>query len=218
MATTNLNLDLPVVTVTLGPEWATEVNKAFEVVDAHDHTSGKGLRIPTAGLNINASLDFNDNSATNLEFVNYNDRTSSPSGATFATALSVFSGDLYYTNASGIAIQMTTGGSVVTSPGTFTAFETQNVSSNLIINPSDTFVYLIVDTTSSRNITLPLANAVSSGRVYILKDKDGQSNTNNITVTASGADTVDGNATATIDSNYSTTMLVTNGVDEWYIS
>lgn len=218
MATTFLNLNLPTVSVTLGPTWATQVNAAFETIDAHDHTSGKGARIPSAALNINADIDFNDYAITNLELTNYTNRSTTPSGASFAGSISIASGNLYYTNTSGIAIQLTSGGSIVTSPGSFSTFEVVNVSADLIISPSDTFVYLIVDTTATRNITLPLANAVSSGRVYLLKDASGQSNTNNITVTAAGSDTIDGGATLTINSNLSTTMLVTNGSDSWFVS
>ena len=71
MATSFLNLTLPTVTVTLGPTWATQINAAFEVIDEHDHTSGKGVQIPTAGLNINDDLDFNDNAAQNIEFLSF---------------------------------------------------------------------------------------------------------------------------------------------------
>ena len=218
MATTNMNLNLPVVTVTLGPTWATQVNTAFEDIDAHDHTSGKGLRVPTAGLNINANLDFNENAIISTQYVNYQQRTSSPSGVTFAASTSVFNGDLYYTNSSGVAVQVTSGGSIVSSPGNAQIFETQNVTSDIVIAPGDTFVYLIVDTTATRSITLPLANAVTAGRIYIVKDEDGMSNTNNITINRSGSDTIDGAASQTLDSNYGSMMIVTDGVDKWFIS
>jgi hypothetical protein len=218
MATTFMNLDLPTVTVTLGPAWATALNAAIEVVDSHDHTSGKGTRVPTAGININADLDFNEFAVQNQRYSSFEQRTSSPSGSEFAASTSVYNGDFYYTNTSGVAVQVTSGGSLVSSPGNAQIFETQAVSSNLTISPGDTFVYLIVDTTVARSITLPLANGVTAGRIYIIKDSDGQANTNNITVNISGSDTIDGASSQVLDSNFGSSMIVTDGVDSWYIS
>ena len=219
MATTFMNLNLPTVSVTLGPEWATSLNTAIETVDSHDHTSGKGTQIPTAGLNINANLDFNQFAIQNVNFHNMINRTtSSPSGSEFASSISVFSGNLYFTNSSGVAIQVTDGGGLVTPAGNAQVFQTQQVTSNLSINPGDSFVYLIVDTTASRTITLPAASAVTSGRIYIVKDSDGQSNTNNIILNAAGADTIDGSASQTFNSNYGSWTIVSNGSDEWHVS
>ena len=54
MATTpNMTLDLPVVSTTPGPTWATAVNEAFDTVDTHDHSTGNGVKITPTGLNIN---------------------------------------------------------------------------------------------------------------------------------------------------------------------
>lgn len=218
MATPFLNLNLPTVTVTLGPTWATQVNAAFEVIDAHDHTSGKGVKVPTAGININANLDFNEFELQNLRFASFEQRTSSPSGSDFASSISVFNGDLYFTNTSGVPVQVTSGGTIVSSPGSAQIFEPQDVSSDLVIAPGDTFVYLIVDTSSARSITLPLANSVTEGRIYIIKDSSGLSNTNNITVLPSGSDTIDTIASATINSDFASTTFITNGVDGWFAS
>jgi len=218
MATTFLNLELPTVTVTLGPTWATQVNAAFEVIDAHDHSSGKGVKVPTAGLNINADLDFNENAALSLKLVNFEDQLSAPSGSTFASSISTFSGDLYYTNDSGVAIQLTNGGGIVSLPGNAQIVEPQNVASNLTIAPSSTFVYLIVNTTAPRAITLPEASSVTAGRIYIIKDATGTSNTNNITVNRTGSDLIDGLSSQVLDSNNGSWMLVTDGDSNWFIS
>ena len=47
-------LDLPVVGSTAGPDWATKLNAAITTVDAHDHTTGKGVQIPAGGIAANA--------------------------------------------------------------------------------------------------------------------------------------------------------------------
>lgn len=218
MATTFLNLILPVPTVTLGPAWASQINTAFEVIDAHDHSSGKGVRIPTAGLNINADLDFNENAALDLELANLIDRDSSPTGSAFATSVSVFDGDLYYTNASGVAVQLTTGGSIVAPPGNAQVFEFQNVTSDLVISSASDIVYLAVDTSIARTITLPLASSVSAGRIYVIKDRSGQANSNPITLAVTGSDLVDGQSSQTFNSDYGTWMIVGDGSASWYIS
>ena len=90
MATTFMNLNLPTPTVTLGPEWANQLNAALEVVDQHDHTSDKGQRVPTAGLNINEDLDFNSNKALALQSTQYTEQASALSGATNAASLHTF--------------------------------------------------------------------------------------------------------------------------------
>lgn len=218
MATEFLQLDLPVVSTTLGPEWANQVNAAFEVIDSHNHTSGKGVQIPTAGLNIDANLDFNSFAVLNAQYTSLVNRSTSPSGSTFANSISVLNGDLYYTNASGVAVQVTSGGSIASIPGAAQTFETQQVAADLVISPASTFVYLLVDTTVSRTITLPLASSVTDGRIYIVKDISGQSNTNNITLAVSGSDTIDGQSSITLDSDFGSSIIVGDGNDKWYQS
>jgi hypothetical protein len=43
-----------------------EVQTDLTLIDAHDHTTGKGVKIPTAGININANLSFNGYSLTSV--------------------------------------------------------------------------------------------------------------------------------------------------------
>jgi len=218
MATTFMNLDLPTPTVTLGPEWATDLNTAIETIDSHDHTSGKGTQVPTAGLNINENLDFNSKKPFSLLSTQYINNGSTLTGASNASSVYVSSGDLYFTNSGGVAIQITSGGALASTPGNAQLFETTSVAGDIAISASDTFVYLIVDTTSPRAITLPLANSVSTGRIYIIKDASGQSYTNNITVNVSGSDTIDNESSLIIASDNSSTMIVGDGSSAWHKS
>lgn len=66
MATPNMSLTLPTVGVTVGPTWATQLNAALTTIDSHDHTSGKGVQIPAAALNIDGSVDFASNNLTDV--------------------------------------------------------------------------------------------------------------------------------------------------------
>ncbi|HET9432864.1 MAG TPA: hypothetical protein VFO37_03865, partial [Chitinophagaceae bacterium] len=80
-----------------------------------------------------------------------------------------------------------------------------------------TFVFIAVDTSASRTITLPAANAVTTGRIYAIKDETGLSNTNPITIDAAGADLIDGQANVSLASNFGCIWLISNGVDEFLI-
>lgn len=217
MAITNfMNLDLPTVTQTLGPEWATKLNEALTVIDEHNHTSGKGVKVPTAGLDINADLSFSSNRAADLLSSKFTSQVSALTGATNVNSVHVVSGDLFYTNGSGVAVQVTSGGSIVSSPATFQTLNFTSINSNLTIGPSDTFVFIAVDTSASRTIDLPLASSVSQGRVYAVKDASGSANDNPITIDTQGSDLIDGASSYEFDSNYGAVWFITDGSSNWY--
>ena len=218
MAITNfMNLDLPTVSVTLGPEWATDINTALTSIDEHDHTSGKGTQVPTAGININANISFNSFKPTDLLATQYDSQSSALTGATNANSVFVLSGDLYYTNSAGTAVQLTTGNSLVASPATFQTLNITSINSNLTIGAADTFVFIAVDTSSTAiSVDLPLAANVSAGRVYAIKDSAGNANANNITINRQGSDLLDGATSYVFDSNYGAVWYITDGVSNWH--
>ena len=216
--TTNMILVLPTPSVTLGAQWAEDLNTAFGVVDLHDHSSGKGVKVKPNGMNINDDLDVQSNTLKNVEAVGLVSLGAALSGVSNVLKLNSSGGNLYFTNSSGAAVQITSAGTIASNPGSAQIFKTQAVSTNLTISASDTFVYLIVDTSSVRTITLPLASGVTSGRLYIFKDATGQADTNAIVITAAGADLIDGAATYSVDAEYSAFMLVSDGASKWYVS
>lgn len=114
MATPNMNLTILVAGPggTPGPQYGTDIINNFSVIDQHDHTSGKGTRIPTGGLNINANLGFNDFALTGVGRCQYTNLSVAPSGAANYRSLSVVSGDLYFLDNSGNSIQITSSGAV----------------------------------------------------------------------------------------------------------
>lgn len=73
--TPDMNLVLPTVSVTAGPLWATELNAALTLVDAHDHTTGKGVPIVPSAININADLTFNSYNATTLRTTRFDSQS-----------------------------------------------------------------------------------------------------------------------------------------------
>lgn len=111
--TPNMNLSLPEPTVTPGPDWASQINEALEVVDDHDHSSDKGKKVTPAGLDINVDLDFQDNSLQNAYKVNLVNQSSTLTGVDNACTISFVNGNFYITNSGGTAVQVTDGTSVV---------------------------------------------------------------------------------------------------------
>lgn len=204
-------LILPTPEVTVGPDWASQLVAALELVDAHDHTTGKGVQITPAGLNINSDLTFASYSATNLKgAVFQNDSTSdSTAGRVYRVG-----SDLYYNNAAGVPIQLTSG-TAVNSASSGAISATTPVSYPYTVLTSDAQKVLLIDTSAARTLNLP---AATNSMYVIIKDKTGTSQTNNITITPDGTDTIDGsNSSYLIRSNYSALALVSDGVASWYV-
>jgi hypothetical protein len=112
-----MQLTIPNVGTEPGPQYAFDVNTALTLVDGHDHTPGKGVQITPAGLNINATLTFNDNMLSNVMAVVFQSQTS----VSTAQALYVAPGtepspgpyaDLWYNDGVNPPIQMTSNGTV----------------------------------------------------------------------------------------------------------
>ena len=53
-----MGLTQSTVGTTTGPDWATNAENNLLTIDAHDHTSGKGVQLTPSSLNINADLEF----------------------------------------------------------------------------------------------------------------------------------------------------------------
>lgn len=217
MATTFMNLNLPTVLSTLGPTWASNINTAFEAVDIHDHSSGKGVKIKPAGIDINANLTFANFHITNLGASQFNNLSATLSGALNSNSVYVKSGDLYFTNNAGVVIQLTSGGSIVSTPSAVQSFGMSAVTTDVTIGPAETYVFLTVDTNAARSITLPLASSVAIGRTYIIKDKNGLADTNNITLNRQGSDLIDSATSQVLNSPYSSTWVIGDGIGAWYI-
>jgi len=220
MATPNMNLALPTPTVTLGPAWAVQLNTALELIDTHDHSTGKGIKVTPAGLNINADLALgsnNLNAARSLRLI-----TNASALVTPQDVRSVYSvnGDLYYNNASGTPVQITTGSTLASVPsGASIGYGLTLTTTDLNINPSDTFSFILANTISNPiTVSLPAANAVSGGRYFFIKDQYGTSSSNAITITPNGANKIDNSiGDIVLDSDFAAIQLISNGTDGWAI-
>jgi hypothetical protein len=116
MTTANMLLALPVE----GPAgsvdvWGGLLNSIFGLIDAHDHTTGKGVKVPSAGLNINADVSWSSGgsnySITDMKAVDFAPQATTAVTA-LASALFVNSSDannLYFRNQSGTNVKLTDG-------------------------------------------------------------------------------------------------------------
>lgn len=60
-------------------------------------------------------------------------------------------------------------------------------------------------------VTLPLISAAKTGQVFIISDESGTAAANNITITASGADLIEGAGTKVLNTNYGAVRLYSTG-------
>ena len=119
-----MSLNEPTVGQTTGPAWATETNSNWESIDAHDHTGGKGVQLTPSSLNINSDVEFNLNSATELKNVVLDNTVHGSASGDTNVSLYAYDGNLYYRNASGVGVKITSGSAVSTTGGSISGMST----------------------------------------------------------------------------------------------
>lgn len=218
MATTYMNLTLPVVGTTVGPTWASLLNAALTSIDAHTHLDGSGALIVPDALNLNADVTLQQNNLTNIRALRMYNNTAAVNGADDIRTVYVKNNNLFYNTEAGTAVQITDGSALNTGAIATNVFATTSVTTNLTILAADTFTYLLVSTASARNITLPLASAVTAGRFYVVKDITGSAASNNITLVRAGSDSIDGTAgNKALKVNSGSWFVVSDGVSKWHL-
>jgi hypothetical protein len=78
--------------------------------------------------------------------------------------------------------------------------------------------YLGVNTASnSVKLTLPPASTISIGQTFVIKDEIGTAETNNITISGSASDKIDGENMLVLESPYAAISLYCDGVDNYLL-
>ena len=109
MGTTTANMGLSVPTLNGDPgTWDTQLSASLAIIDLHDHTTGKGVKVPSTGLNINADLTFANNSATNLKGAVFTAQASAPA----SLAAYVKANDLYFKDGAANEVRITASGAL----------------------------------------------------------------------------------------------------------
>lgn len=164
MASPNMNLTIPVPTVTEGPKYAQEIQQNFNLIDSHNHTSGQGSPIPLNALTISQNLNMNSYSVTNLKSTSLVNQISAP-----AENGSVYmSGDnLYWKDGTGsYNVQITNGNALAGAAGTITGLPSGTASA-AYLSGSGTFRFQSSTNTGAdvdcRTVTLRNNVALSFG-------------------------------------------------------
>jgi hypothetical protein len=116
----NMSLNLPVRGSAGAGAWGDTIDADLSLIDAHDHSSGKGVLVPTAGIGINADLSFSSLYATtNMHRVQFSAIAGAALTAGQRKSLFVSDGtggltanELYFLNSVGTAIKFTAGNSL----------------------------------------------------------------------------------------------------------
>ena len=226
--TTNMSLVLPTPGERLGPTWATDLNTALTLIDAHDHSSGKGVQINNAGITINADFDFEKSGTTypaiNMKHASFIKQTGHPGVNNDVYVYgSGTVGDLWFRNNSGVNVQITSGTTVFvpTTDDTANNFPIRSggaVTVSHTIGPTSPETVILVNTsTNACTIDLPNTPALTAGRFYVIKDISGNASINNITINRADSATIDGATSQTINSNYGSMKLISDGTN-WFIT
>lgn len=209
--TADMNLPLADPEITLGPLWAQIINTAFGRIDIHDHTTGNGVPITPAGMLINATLDMKNNALANAGYLALIALGSANVAAT--GSIQRIGGNLYWVNGAGVAVQITSGSSVIsTGSGVLSVAVPSGYPYSVVIGDAQSV--LAVDTTAARTLNLP---AATNNMYVVVKDATGAAQTNNISVVPDGTDTIDGeNSTYLVNANNASVGFISDGVSAWY--
>jgi len=234
-ATKFMNLSLPIPGITKGPTWATLINTAFQTVDQHDHTPGKGKYISSTAITIAGDLEFDNYygftyGVNSAKFLQLKDISTYWGGQTpgIDGALFNFKGDLWWQYS--VSGNIPTG--LLADIGTFTQLTSysnsysQTSSLEPIYISSATYevgalekVSYVLITSQPTTLTLPKISTLSSGgRYFLIQDHAGTANTNNITITPNAADSIGtggAGVSHTINTNYGYIWIISDGTSKW---
>ena len=78
--------------------------------------------------------------------------------------------------------------------------------------------YIGVDSTNGPvSVRLPNASNLENGQTYVVKDEGGVAHNNNITILASGSQTIDGQNSVVLESPFASLQLYCNGTNKYFI-
>ncbi len=109
----NMGIILPVLGGDSG-SWDDKLNAGLVVLDAHDHSAGKGARIKTNGINIDADLAFNGFGATTLGRAAFSAVAALAAGSK-TLFVNAADNELYWRTNAGVNVKLTSGTSINTS-------------------------------------------------------------------------------------------------------
>lgn len=170
-----MNITVPVAGEQTGPTWAQNIQDAlYLTIDQHDHTDGRGVPIPSAGLSIDDDLEMNNENLIEVKTVRFEPQSASITASSpNVGCLYVRSGvsgtgiyDLYYNDGGGNQVRLTQSGSVAGSAGSITG-----MSGNAAVVFSTPTYRFYTDSTTVTNASVDCRNIIlrnSSANSYAL--------------------------------------------------
>lgn len=213
-----MGIVVPVNLTDPSPDWGARIQAAlFATIDAHDHTSGKGVPIVTAALNINADLGFGSFNATALRSSRYTSQGAPLALGPDVGCVYVSAGELWYNDTSARQVQLTSTGAVKSAPQ---ALSYKTVTTSYTILSTDPYqLFWLQSGSAATAIALPSSATVAVGRTYWFVDIGQNSAVNTTTITPNGADTINGvNAPFSVNVNGGTTVMTTDGAGHWSLT
>lgn len=219
--TPNMGLDKPTPSVDAGPAWATRLNADLDLLDAHDHSAGKGTKVTPAGLNINS--DVNATNAARLRGVG--GLTMVNGGTTENLQLRTNGTDLFWQDSSANLMALTANGrpnaKFIGSVNGLFLLPTGVpvvISSVTTLSSLGNEILILYDTSGGIfTLTLPSIAGVGSGRVYYLHERAGSANA--LTVARNGTDKIN-NAAANLTlntANKGTVLISDASSNSWWV-
>lgn len=181
LTTPNMNLAVPVVGTQTGPQYATDINNCFTVIDQHDHSSGKGVQISSAGIEITADFVLNNYNLTNVKSLRLQAQPAALGGASDLDCFYVTGVDAYFNDGNGNQIRLTQSGGIAGSQGniaglTSPAAATYVSGNQTFVWQSDSNIAADMDcgsvifrnlTASSNGITVSAPSALASNYTIV---------------------------------------------------
>ena len=126
------------------------------------------------------------------------------------TSASMTFGSVSTSGAVSVGGRFTTNGSQVISGST-------SAAGNYTVLATDYAIVKTGITGGGDTITLQAAATAGGGRVIIVKDGTGGAGTDNLTIAANGAETIDGANTFVINTNFGSVTMVCDGASGWLV-
>lgn len=217
----NMSLPVPIVGVDPGPDWANNYNSALSILDQHNHSSGSGVQIAQTGIRLTAngttfdSLNFNTSNAYGLRSAKFINQASPLALSTDVGSLYESGSNLYFNNGAGVAVQITSGNSIVGTAGSISGlpsgtasaayaggiFTFQSATSTpaglsvgpiaigqQVASPQQITIQSPNSLAASYSLTLPMALPVSTS--FLLSDSAGNISASNATSVALSVSTI----------------------------
>ncbi len=135
----NMALPIPVVGVDTGPDWALNIDACLALIDIHDHSSGKGVQIGVAGINIDGDFSVGNNNILNVNSMRLVSHGAALAGGSDLRCVYAVGVNLFYNDGNGNQIQITSGGGVAGSPGSISNLTSPASASYVALD--ETFVW-----------------------------------------------------------------------------